>query len=130
MAHFKWYNRYSVENNELDKHHKTLFDIINRLNTICLVNDKADCFDSLIEELVSYSNYHFIAEEQHMRDIGYKEIDKHTIEHRLFKLKLQQEVGENKYENTKKLIAFLVDWLVYHVIVEDKKYAVQSTRRF
>jgi hemerythrin-like metal-binding protein len=132
MSLFKWYKRYSVNNNDLDKHHKTLFDIVNRLYDTWSGHDKANCLDSLIEELVSYSNYHFTAEEQHMRNIGYKHIDKHIIEHRNFKqrtIQLQQVAHKNKPNVTEELIEFLVHWLLHHVIVEDKKYSVHLNRR-
>lgn len=126
MALFKWYKRYSVNNSELDEHHKALFDIFNRLHDNCLGQDKDHCIDPIIEELLSYSNYHFSAEEQHMRNIGYTEIDRHISEHRGFTqrtLELQQAADKDEPEATKELIAFLGKWLLHHVIEEDKKYA-------
>jgi hemerythrin len=132
MALFKWYKMYSVNDNDLDKHHKTLLDIVNRMHNNWSGHDKANCLDSLIEELVSFSNYHFIAEEQHLRDIGYKDIDKHIFEHRSFKqriFQLQQVFHKNKPKVTEELIEVLVNWLLHHVIVEDKKYAVHLNRR-
>jgi len=127
MALFKWYKRYSVNNEELDNHHKTLFGIFNRLYDNCLGNESAKCLNPIIEELVSYSSYHFSAEEQHMRNIGYKEIDKHIIEHRGFTqktLNLQQVSDKNDPDVTRELIAFLGKWLLNHVIIEDKKYSI------
>jgi hemerythrin len=127
MGLFKWYKKYSVNNNELDEHHKTLFDIFNRLYDNCLLHDKAHCIDPIIEELKSYSNYHFTAEEHHMGNIGYKEIDNHIAEHGDFTqrtLQLQQVADKDEPEATKELVAFLGNWLLHHVIEEDKKYAV------
>jgi hemerythrin len=127
MALFKWYKKYSVNNNVLDDHHKILFDIFNRLYENCFSKDKANCLDPIIEELKSYSNYHFSAEEQHMRNIEYKELDKHIIEHRGFTqrtLQLQSVADMDEPEATKELIVFLGNWLLHHVIEEDKKYSI------
>jgi len=127
MPLFKWYKKYSVSNKELDEHHKTLFDIFNRLYDNCLAHDKAHCIDPIIDELKAYSSYHFTAEEQHMRTKGYQEIDKHISAHRGFTqrtLHLQQVAGKDEPEATRELIAFLGNWLLHHVIEEDKKYTV------
>ena len=127
MELFKWYKTYSVNNEELDNHHKTLCKIINKLYENCLVNNQANCLDPIVEELVSYSNYHFSAEDQHMRNIGYKDIDKHIIEHNDFKqraLQLQQVVNKNDIELTKELVIFLGNWFLHHVMEEDKKFSV------
>jgi len=127
MKLFTWYKKYSVNNEELDNHHKALFDILNRLYENCMVRNNANCMDPIVEELVSYSNYHFSAEEQHMKDIGYKDIDKQILEHRGFTdraLQLQQVVDKNDFELTKELIVFLGNWLLHHVMEEDKKFSV------
>ena len=127
MELFKWYKTYSVNNEELDNHHKTLFNILNRLYENCIGTDIPNCLDPIVVELVSYSNYHFTAEEQHMRSIGYKEIDRHILEHRAFTertLQLQQVADKDELEATKELIVFLGNWLLHHVIEEDKKYSI------
>ena len=127
MELFKWYKKYSVNNEELDNHHKTLFNITNKLLDNCLGSDLSNCLDPIIEELVSYSNYHFSAEEQYMRNIGYKDINKHISEHRFYTqriLHLQQVVNKNDLELTKELILFLGNWILHHVIEEDKKFSV------
>jgi hemerythrin len=127
MKLFTWYKKYSVNNEELDNHHKALFDILNRLYENCMVNKNAHCLEPIIEELVSYSKYHFSAEEQHMRISGYQDIEKHIAEHRAFTqrtLQLQQVADKDEFELTKELIVFLGNWLLHHVMEEDKKFAV------
>lgn len=127
MALFFWYKHYSVNNDELDNHHKALFDIFNRLYDNCICAHKCNCIDPIIMELISYSNYHFSAKEQHMRDIGYKDIDKHKLEHRGFTdrtLQLQQVADKDEPEAIKELIEYLGLWLLNHVLDEDKKYSI------
>jgi hemerythrin len=125
---FKWHNMYSVNNEEIDNHHKTLFSILNRLYENCMGVDQPNNLKTIVEELISYSKYHFSAEEKHMRNIGYKGTDKQIIEHRLFTqktLQLQKVVNNNDLEHTKELIVFLGKWILNHVMEEDKKISVQ-----
>jgi len=129
MVLFTWYKKYSVNNEELDNHHKVLFNTINKLYENCLGTDSPNCLEPIIDELVSYSKYHFSAEEQYMKSKGYKDTEKHIIEHRAFTQKtgeLQQVVNKNDFELTKELIVFLGNWLLHHVMEEDKKYSITS----
>lgn len=127
MELFKWYKKYSVNNEEIDNHHKTLFNITNKLLANCLDTNQSNCLEPIIEELVAYSNYHFSAEEQYMRNMGYKDIDKHISEHRSYTqriLYLQQVANKNDFGLTKELVVFLGNWILHHVIEEDKKFSV------
>jgi len=127
MSLFIWYKTYSVNNEELDNHHKALLGIINKLHDNCFGKDNANCLDPIVEELVSYSDYHFSAEEQHMRNIGYKDIERHVVEHKEFTQKifrLQQVANKNDFELTKELIVFLGNWICHHIIEEDKKFSL------
>jgi hemerythrin len=127
MPLFTWDNKYSVNNNELDEHHQKICHVLNRVYDDCLGRDKPQSIDSIIDEMISYTNYHFSAEEQYMKDIGYKDIDKHIVEHKGFKqkiLQLQQAADKNEQETTKELIVLLGDWLINHIVKEDKKFAV------
>jgi len=125
MALFRWYKKYSVNNTELDKHHKTLICIFNRLYDNCLGRKSSKCIEPIIVELICYSGYHFSSEERHMRNIGYKEIYKHILEHRAFTqriLELKHVAEANDPGATKDLIAFLGKWILNHIILEDKKF--------
>ena len=127
MELFKWHNTYSVNNEELDTHHKRLFNILNKLYENCMGTDLTNKLDPIVEELVSYSNDHFSAEEQHMMDLGYKDIDKQISEHRSFSqraLQLKRDIDKDDLEITKELIVFLGSWILKHVMEEDKKYSV------
>lgn len=127
MELFTWCNYYSVNNAELDKEHKLLFDILNRLYANSLGQEYAKCLDPIIEELVLYSDYHIIEEEQYMKNTGYKYIDKHILEHREFTkriIQLQQVADKNDLITTKELIIYLGEWILNHIFDEDKHYAV------
>jgi hemerythrin len=127
MPLFTWYNKYSVNNEELDSHHKKLFNIFNRLYDTCIHTENKNCIEPILEELLSYADYHFKAEEKYMADTGYKDIVNHTQMHCYFierVMEMQQVEDKNDYKIIKELIVFLGNWLRIHIIEEDKKYAV------
>jgi len=127
MDLFKWHNTYSVNNEELDTHHKRLFNILNKLYENSISTDLTNKLDPIVEELISYSNDHFSAEEQYMRNIKYKDIDKQILEHRSFThraLQLKNVADKNDLVLTKELIVFLGNWILKHVMAEDKKYSI------
>lgn len=127
MPLFTWDNKYSVNNEELDNHHRVLFDILNRLYDSCFDETESITLSSVYEELVSYVNYHFSAEEQYMRNRGYSDTNRHIIAHNMFRdriLLLQHDMNLNNIVMTKELIVYLGNWLLNHVLVEDKKYSI------
>lgn len=127
MPLFNWYKMYSINNDEIDNQHKALFGIFNRLYDVCVDKGVANTYESIINELVSYADYHFKAEEKYMRDTGYKDIDKHIMMHQYFTeriMQLQQKNMEGDSLPTSELIVFLGNWLLHHVIEEDKKISL------
>jgi hemerythrin-like metal-binding protein len=127
MPLFKWYDTYSVGNEEIDNQHKELFDILDRLYKSSYEADNINNVYITLDELVSYADYHFKAEQQYMKEIGYKDIEKQIIEHEYFIEKisrLKQADDMSASELTKETIVFLGRWLLKHVTEEDKKIAL------
>jgi len=123
---FIWYDKYSVNNAEIDNQHKALFNIFNRLYDHCRKYGANTTLEPIISELVSYAEYHFTAEEEYMRSIGYHDIDKHIAEHKIFTgkiLLLEYSSHLNEQVTPKELIVYLWKWIKDHVLVEDKKIA-------
>ena len=132
MPLFTWDIKYSVNNEELDNHHKKLFDIFNKLYDSHLDKDNRITLGPIVDELVSYFNYHLVAEEQYMLTIGYKDIDKHISEHKIYLDNIsnqQHKLDINDIVVSNEFIEFLGKWLIDHVMFEDKKYSIQSNRR-
>ncbi len=127
MPLLAWDDKYSVNNEELDKDHKALFEVVNKLYDSCFdLNSKIN-LGSLTKILISYTNHHFATEEEYMRAKGYPHLDKHIAEHKMFRdriLHLQHKDNANDIVLTKELIVYLGNWLLNHVIREDKKYSI------
>lgn len=130
MALFKWHHEYSVNNEELDTHHKTLFDILDRMYYSCLNLNTRHKLYSIIDEFVFYTQYHYPVEEQLMRSVGYKGIDRHIAEHKSFidnilKIRYNNDVDR---VTIKTLIVHIGSNILNHVMVEDKKYSNQLNK--
>ena len=122
-----WQNSYALGMEEIDEQHKMLFDIMNRLWDGIVRNAPAASMTPLLEELERYTVLHFTEEETFMRSIHYPQIDAHMALHRRFVQKIQDEKAKtmNGQPTSLELLHFLRDWLVNHILVEDKRYVAQ-----
>jgi len=126
MSLFTWSPEYSVNEATLDAHHQKLFDILNSVYENVMNSTEVDCILPKIDELSAYTNYHFSAEEQYLREKEFPGIDDHIAKHRDFKHTietLRTSYNNNDLEVSRDLIIVLGEWLLRHVIKEDRKYA-------
>ena len=132
MPLMTWNDEYSVNNEELDSHHKKLFSILNSLYVECLDVDNENCVAPKLDELLAYADYHFTAEVAYMRRIEYFEVDDHIEMHNGFAYKLEEIKRiphASQLELTEELIVFIGKWLLHHVLEEDRKYAIYAAGR-
>ncbi len=131
MALYKWKDEYSVGVSRFDNHHKKLFNIVNNLHEMMKQGQGADVIEKSIRELVDYTEYHLTEEEKAMERIGYSDIVAHKRAHKVFTDQLHEamrEVDEGKAIFVViKLSSTIVDWLVNHILVIDKKYLDEMT---
>ena len=122
-----WQANYALGMAEIDEQHKMLFDIMSRLWDGIVRNARASEMTPMLEELERYTVMHFTEEETFMRSIGYPQIDAHVALHRRFVQKITEEKAKTEQgERTSlELLHFLRDWLVNHILVEDKRYVAQ-----
>lgn len=121
MELITWYKKYSVKNEELDKHHQELFNLINDLHANYKNNDIAS---NLIEKIILLSKMHILKEEEYIKLKGCEDIEEHLYFNRAIidkLLELQQTVHNEDYVRTKELTAYIAYWVLNHVMEEDKK---------
>jgi len=125
-----WQDSYALGMEEIDEQHKMLFDIMNRLWAAILDNAEGRRLATILEDLERYTVLHFTEEETFMRSIGYPDFDDHVAYHRKFVRKLmdEKEAAHAGRPVSLELIHFLRDWLVNHILVEDKRYAAQFNK--
>jgi hemerythrin-like metal-binding protein len=59
----KWNKEFSVGHPAIDKHHKKIISLMNSLQNALLKGTDTSVLPKMLEELSSYANYHFGAEE-------------------------------------------------------------------
>jgi len=130
MSHVVWDESFSVGDKELDEQHKRWIDIHNRLHDE-LLNGSVDTLKSLaadaLREMLRYVDHHFECEERYMADIGFPEASAHWRLHKdfdsmIYSMLREIEDGDMPVLNSE-LIKILQNWLVNHILVEDRKFA-------
>ncbi len=122
----RWKDDYSVGITEIDNQHKILIQILNELYTAFTQNTTKTQLKDILVQLVDYAQYHFTAEETLFVGSGYTNADKHVAKHNDFKKTVSDFMDDFEKSNariTYKLMTFLNNWLISHIMEEDQEYA-------
>ncbi|MEN8189756.1 MAG: bacteriohemerythrin [Thermodesulfobacteriota bacterium] len=126
MALYNWKDEYDVGVKRFDDHHKKLFDICNSLHDAMKAGTGEEALQRILNELVDYAAYHLAEEEKAMERIGYSDIINHKRAHKMFVDKLTDAMKEVESGQAifvvSKISRTVVDWLVNHIRVVDKRY--------
>lgn len=124
----KWKEEYCIGIEKIDDQHKHLFEIGNRAYELLNDEFKLDKYDNIIEileELKEYTLYHFNSEEEYMKSISYKGYLQQKVQHDYFIEKMKEvdlnQIDENQDAYLKDLLAFIFEWVLKHILEEDKK---------
>jgi methyl-accepting chemotaxis protein/hemerythrin len=122
----EWTSDYSVSVELMDQEHIRLFDLINELNDAMIDGQSSAKIESILDALIDYTEYHFGDEEKLMKKINYPGLDEQIKAHRIFVDKMKefkQEMQSGEILLSVKIINFLKDWLILHILNIDKKYS-------
>jgi len=123
MATIQWKEEFSVGNDLLDDHHRKLFDLLMDVFKVMINNKESHELDVVIEALKSYTIYHFQEEERLMVESEYPDYIKHKLAHDSFIRNIGDlSKRQMKYDDIKELFHYLSNWLVEHIMIEDKAY--------
>jgi hemerythrin len=125
MNFMEWQADYSVNIAKIDKQHKNLVDLINRLHAAILSGKAEEALTHILTDLVYYTIYHFETEEGLFDEYDYPESESHKQEHRDLIQKvsaLQSRHTEGEKVITQEVMKFLHDWLRGHILGTDKAY--------
>jgi len=128
MPLMTWSANYSVGVRKFDEEHQHLFRIINDLNDAMRAGKSRDILRQVLAGLVTYTQYHFAAEEAAMKQAAFAEFAVHQSEHRALTDKVKNFMKE--YEQDKALVSvellvFLKDWLDKHILGTDRRYTTK-----
>ncbi|MCG8696457.1 MAG: bacteriohemerythrin [Bacteroidales bacterium] len=122
MSFFYWKDDYNTGIDIMDEQHKKLVLLLDELYTSIQSGKGHQVLFDILIGLSEYSIDHFTTEEKLMREYGFKDIQKHSVEHQ----KLINDLNDfnNKYisGNTSlpvQLTDYLKDWLTNHILKTD-----------
>ncbi len=120
----EWESRLTVGIKQFDDHHKELIRIISELRESKKNGENHVYLKNLLFELISYTKYHFTAEERIMEKHNYPELNSHRLEHQNLTRQVENflDVYSNERNNLdEQLFEFLKKWLFDHILETDKK---------
>lgn len=89
-------------------------------------------FHDIVQEAGRYAEVHFAAEEELFHEYRFSEESAHIKSHQMFRSSLERiltEGGASSRKEADKLYRFLRQWLVHHILKEDRKYSEFLRRR-
>lgn len=123
MAFVEWDESCSVGISLIDKQHQRLFELINNFH------EATTNLDAILQDLLSYVDFHFKTEEKFFKEFGYEYTEEHKKEHKYYEDKvaeLYRQYTENKTKEKEVgliLEEFIKDWIMHHIKISDKRYA-------
>ncbi len=126
MEFIVWKADYDLGLEMIDQQHRRLAQLINQLyDLLGGVGPQKKEVLRILDELISYTQYHFTAEEDLMQKHEYTGFTDHRAEH----VRLTQQVIRKREEYLSMgsefdsdLLHFLRDWLLKHTQSTDRKY--------
>jgi hemerythrin-like metal-binding protein len=125
MNFLTWTENLSVGDGELDKHHKTIIESINKLEMVINKEDQRQVTKKILDELHLYVDYHFSAEEDLFKKTNFPHAQKHIDEHRSFRdrlEKIQRQYDKNDEFTSLEVMDFLINWVTNHIETFDREY--------
>ena len=127
-----WTDDLSVKNQQIDKEHQQLFQLIDNFYIGIMDNSPRERLEELIIGLVDYTSTHFENEEKHMMLMNYPDLEAHRKLHQHFIEKVKnyhERLISGKLILSIEVTNFLKDWLVNHIKGSDQQYAAFDENR-
>jgi hemerythrin len=124
MPFVRWDESLALGKESIDRQHKGLFEVVNRLHAALGGGAEAAALDECVDAMSRYCLEHLRDEEAYMVEIGYPGLAEHKILHLDF-MRMTSDLAEAREDG---LIPFqdalcsLVRWLDQHIRREDLRY--------
>ena len=124
---FVWDDEYNIGVEIIDKEHKRLFKIINKLLAFGDEEKKSQwaCQEG-IKYFKEHAMKHFADEENYMKSINYEEFETHRLLHQSFRENtlpaLEEELERTDYapDSVDHFLGVCAGWLIGHTLTEDR----------
>jgi len=124
----EWQANFELGQPTIDEQHRKWFQLTNVFLKRAYRGEAGqDAIQKALEEVVAYARYHFTAEEEFMRAIGYEETSlyTHIQVHDEFVARINELAGKCRLgdpETGQEMVDFLTNWLKHHIVATDVKY--------
>ncbi|MCF6251308.1 MAG: bacteriohemerythrin [Methylococcaceae bacterium] len=128
-----WNDDFVTGVKEIDEQHMILVNTLNEASSKLTSDNSQSVLLNFTQELLAYALYHFETEEALMQQYDYQiadqmSIQQHLKEHRSFSqqvIAVREQIHAGKNIEIPKLLDFLYQWLVNHILKTDKALAKQ-----
>lgn len=126
---FPWNDNFDTGFKIIDEQHQQLAQLLNQFAEMLVQSSNEIELEALFNHLADYANYHFETEEgiwkEHLQDDSW--FTEHEKSHHTFLQQVNQlkESGtkQSVTENLEEVLKFLIGWLTFHIIDNDKRMA-------
>ena len=130
---FTWSDNLATGNKLIDDQHKQLVIATNNLMDACKSGQGQAHLDSTMRFLIDYTRKHFGDEEKLQQQYHYPDYPNHKKLHDTFKSSMEELAKKLKSEGptatlTIKISSSVGEWLIHHILNEDKKIAAYIKR--
>jgi len=122
---FQWRDEYRTNVAAMDEHHRQLFRAANAFDQAVFVGEDRAVIEQTLGFLLQYAVTHFTAEENLMIEYGVPEFERHRKQHEKFMddvLAMKSRAGEGTLPVSTNFVNFFKDWIINHILTEDRKY--------
>lgn len=128
---FVWHERYNIGVEDIDREHRKLFNVMNKLFSYGgAVDEKSRwAYQEGIKFFKGHAMKHFAEEEVYMASIGYEGYETHRRLHDIFRKKtlpeIEKELMQTRYsqEAVEHFLGVCAGWLIGHTMTEDRAIA-------
>lgn len=124
MAFIDWTDDFKVDDGPIDDQHRQLVEIVNKFDEANRRGKGSRIMSEILNELMGYTQEHFVFEEKVMAEAGYPRLKQHQSQHRQLIQKLERfqfEYSSGKRVTTE-MKEFLKYWLTSHILKDDRAY--------
>ncbi len=132
MSLLVWNSYFETGLEEVDKQHRYLVDLVNDVAPVLAAANQAipENIGDLFRQLLDYTHWHFATEERLMQAQGIdpRHFEHHLGSHHSFIDNVQQLAAaylDRQDVSGRRLLGFVANWLVFHILGEDQAMARQ-----
>jgi hemerythrin-like metal-binding protein len=124
MAYIDWSPAYDLGIAEIDRQHRRLVEIVNRLHDAMEQRSPKSAMQGVACDLATYTEIHFAYEERLMQSMDLPDWEAHRSEHRVLAHEIRSfeaDLATGRLSVSMDLMAVLRGWLLDHVLRADRE---------